>query len=293
MSEERYQELLKKQGLHGFVIKMSTIAYRSELTRDLRLRMALGAIALLAASGLGIAWRNAESSARLQLRLLKASEMNAYLREMNIAAAGLAHETKNPLNIVRGQAQIISQDKLSANGIRSRAHGIIEEVDRITGRLNEFINYSKPPQLAPGPTNLKTVIRDVERTLKSDMEDKGIRFEIEGPDLNIDADESLLRQVLFNLLLNSIQAVDNGGTVEVVIRNTARGEASIELRDNGCGVPLHARENLFRPYFTTREGGTGLGLAVVRQIVLAHKWDIEYVPQEKGSVFRITGLKVV
>jgi signal transduction histidine kinase len=293
ISEERYQELLEKQGLHSFIIQMSTSAFKSESRRDLWLRTGLCLIALLAAIGLGIAWRNADRSARLQMRLLKASEMNAYLREMNVAAAGLAHETKNPLNVVRGQAQIISQDKVAPEIIRSKARGIIEEVDRVTGRLNEFINYSKPPQLSPTSTNLKTVMRDVERTLETDMADKDIKFEMKGADLNVQADESLLRQVLFNLLLNSIQAVDYGGSIKMVITSEPKNEATVEFRDNGYGVPPDARENIFRPYFTSRKGGTGLGLAVVRQIVLAHQWEIEYIPLDKGSLFRISGMIII
>ncbi|MFX1476481.1 MAG: ATP-binding protein [Promethearchaeota archaeon] len=110
----------------------------------------------------------------------------------------------------------------------------------------------------------------------------------------MEADESLLRQVLFNLFLNAIQAVDNGGVVKVILSSISAREAAIEVHDNGPGVPLESREEIFRPYFTTRKDGTGFGLAVVRQIVLAHHWEIEYLPGgEKGSTFRITGLKLV
>jgi signal transduction histidine kinase len=293
MSEAQYQELLEKQGLHGFVIQMSTDAYRSECTRDLWLRTALAAIALLAALGLAFGWRNIDRTARLQIRLLKASEMNTYLRDMNVAAAGLAHETRNPLNIVRTHAQIITQDQKISNEIHSKAEDIIEEVDRITGRLNEFINYSKPPTPGPAPANLKTIIQDVGRALETDLEEKNAQLHVTGSDLTIMADESLLRQVLFNLLLNAIQSVDNGGNIQMKLDIDARGEGSLEVIDDGPGVPHDIRNDIFRPYFTTRDQGTGLGLAVVRQIVLAHQWDVEYIPQEHGALFRISGLKIV
>lgn len=293
MSEEDYQTLTQKQGLHGFVLVMTAEHYNTERARDLGLRLVMGAIALVAAIGLGLAWRVIERSARLQLRLVRASEMNAHLREMNVAAAGLAHETRNPLNIVRGMAQLISQQTDASPEIRKRSTEIIEEVDRVTGRLNEFIDYSKPREAKPTPTKLSDVVRDVERTLESDIEDKNIECVLEGPDLTVQADESLLRQVLFNLMLNSVQSVDKGGHVSVLVEKTEGNEARLEVRDNGPGVPESALDDIFRPYFTTHEGGTGLGLAVVRQIVLAHHWEIEYVSNtHQGACFRVSGIKL-
>jgi signal transduction histidine kinase len=293
MSEEQYQELLAKQGLHGFLLQMSIDGYRAECARDLWLRNALILFALIASLGLGVAWRNIERSEVFRIRLLKASEMNIHLNEMNLAAAGLAHETRNPLNLVRGQSQIISRDSSASKDVQAMADRIIEEVDRVTGRLNEFINYSRPLAPKPAPTNLRLVTHEVERALKTDMEEKDIRFTVSGPDISIEADESLLRQVLFNLLLNACQAVDKGGMVEVRIDTNTRGEAGIDVCDNGPGVPPEAREEIFRPYYTTREEGTGLGLSVARQIVLAHQWEIECVPEEKGARFRISGMKTI
>jgi len=292
MTSVEYGELLEKQGLHGFVLVMSANQLRSEVSRDLRVRLVVMTIALVAAFGLGLAWRNVERSARLQLRLVRASEMNAYLREMNVAAAGLAHETRNPLNIVRGQAQMIAQQDDAQPEIRRRSREIMDEVDRVTGRLNEFIDYSRPLEAKPAPTNFSSVVRDVERALESDRTEKAIEFVLEGPELTVEADEALLRQVLFNLMLNAVQAVDAGGRVAVVMERTSPQEAAFEVRDNGPGVPASARENIFHPYYTTHKDGTGLGLALVRQIVLAHGWDIEYIPgQNSGARFRVSGLK--
>ena len=95
--------------------------------------------ALIAALGLGVAWRGTVRSAQLQMRLVRAQEMNVHLREMNLAAAGLAHETRNPLNLVRGLAQMISKDAGDAPEVHDKALKITEEVDRVTNYLNEFI----------------------------------------------------------------------------------------------------------------------------------------------------------
>jgi len=293
MSEEQYQELVKKQGVHAFVLAMSTGAFRAECTRDLWLRIALSGIALVAAAGLGVALHNLERSAELQMRLVRASEMNLQLQEMNVAAAGLAHETRNPLNTIRGLAQMISKQADTPEEIRDRSSEIAEEVDRVTGRLNQFIDYSRPPEVRPAPTNLKAVIGDVASALESDIEDKAIQFDLAGPELVVEADESLLRQVLFNLMLNSVQAVGHGGKVEVLLEKDGPDEAVMEVRDDGPGVPEEARGEIFRPYYTGSEQGTGLGLAVVRQIVLAHQWEIAYIPGDDGGArFRVSGLKL-
>jgi signal transduction histidine kinase len=294
MDEHQYQDLVNKQGVHYFVVTVSTDEYRAAVLRDLQTRLLMVAVALIAVAGLGLAWRNSERFSGLQMDLLRADEMNRHLQEMNLTAAGLAHETRNPLNIIRGFAQMISRRDDAPGDIRETSWRIADEVDRVTERLNGFIAYSRPPEAKPGPTDLKAVVTDVARTLESDREDKEIQFSVDGPDLVVEADESLLRQVVFNLLLNAIQALQRGGTVCVRLARDASGMASLEVRDNGPGVPESAREDIFRPYFTASEQGTGLGLAVVRQAALAHRWVVAYAPADDGgAVFRVSGLQVV
>jgi signal transduction histidine kinase len=293
MTEDRYRELLTERGLHGFKVQMSTASYRTDSSRDLGLRLSLAAIALLATLGFGVAWTNMQRTGALQIRLLRASEMNRHLKEMNVAAAGLAHETRNPLNIVRGLAQMVSKSPGASDEVRQRSSEIVEEVDRVTGRLNEFINYSRPPEPRPARTSLRSVALEVERALGSDMADKGIEPTIVGEDVIVQADESLLRQVLFKLLVNAVEAVPHGGRIEIRFETAPGNEAAFEVRDSGPGVSVGQEREIFQPYFTTRKGGTGLGLAVVRQIVLAHQWEVEYIRDESGvSRFRVSGMRI-
>lgn len=305
MDEKQYQNLLKKQGLHGFVLQIPTQAFRSEIRHDLWIRLTSVFIALLAAGGMALTWRAAERMTLLQIRLLRASETNVHLRDLNIAAAGLAHETRNPLNIVRGLAQIISQSAEAPSEVRRKAGIITEEVDRITSRLNDFISYSRSPEPRPAPVSLRAVVQDVQRALESDQTEKEIALEIKGGDLTVEADEPLLRQVVFNLLLNAYQSAKPKGRVQIVLLNgqhsVQKDIAGFEIWDDGPGVPPELRDEIYKPYFTTREEGTGLGLAVVRQIVLAHHWEIEYVGGERnglpdangGAGFRISGMRRV
>ena len=136
-------------------------------------------------------------------------------------------------------------------------------------------------------------VAEVLRTLNHDLEEKKLRVETGGDPVAIEADDQLFRQVLFNLLINAIQAVDVNGQIQISARRVSATEAALEVRDDGPGVPPERRQEIFKPYFTTNQKGAGLGLAVVSQIVLAHGWDIQCLGNEpKGAIFRITHLKL-
>jgi len=292
LSDADFKEMMKKQGVHSFVLAMSIRTFEATLQNDLWLRLIIAILAAVAALGSGFAWRNMDRSAELQLRLVRAREVNLRLKEMNLAAAGLAHETRNPLNIIRGLAQMISRQGDAPEEIRAKSCAILDETDRVTAQLNEFINYSRPREVRRTAVALGPVVAEVVRALQCDVEDKSVRLQVSGDALTIDADEPLLRQALFNLLLNAIQAVSAGGEIHVVTRQQGQ-EASLEIRDNGPGVPAERRDEIFKPYFTTRPSGTGLGLAVAQQIALAHGWDIACLPHEpRGAIFRIAHLKL-
>ena len=294
MSEQEYRALLETRGLHGLAISMSTENFLRACHQDLWMRMIIGCFAAVSVVGLALAWRNLGRSSELQMRLLRASELNTHLKQMNLAAAGLAHETRNPLNIIRGLAQMISKQQETLPEVRTKSLEIVDEADRVTAQLNEFINFSRPREVRRSAVSLGSVIREVVRALNYDIEEKNIQLQISGDDLTVEADEQLLRQALFNLLLNAAQAVDPRGEIQIIGSRRSASEGSLEIRDNGPGVPPSQRLEIFKPYVTTHEKGTGLGLAVVQQIVLAHGWEIECLANEpKGAVFRITHLKLV
>jgi signal transduction histidine kinase len=293
MTEAEFRSLIEKQGLHGLMIAVSTDAFRAASVRDLWLRYVIVGFAGVAAIGCGLAWRSLVRSSEFQMRLLRASEMNAHLREMNVAAAGLAHETRNPLNIIRGVAQMISKEAGASPEIQTKSLEIADEVDRVTAQLNEFINYSKPREVRRAPVALHAVVGDVVRALATDLEDKRIRLTLPNENLIVDADEQLLRQVLFNLLINAVQAVGAGGAIQIEIGKAGPQGAFFQVRDDGPGVPAEHRTEVFRPYFTTNQTGTGLGLAVVNQIVLAHGWEVECRPNlPRGAIFRVSRVQL-
>ncbi|MEJ5236941.1 two-component system sensor histidine kinase NtrB [Limisphaera sp. VF-2] len=293
MSEEEYQEAIRRQGLHSFVLMLSTANMVQHCRQDLWQRSVIAFFATLACLAFGLAWRNLLRTADLEVRLARAAAINRQLQEMNLVAAGLAHETKNPLNIIRTTAQLLSQEHDLPESFRAKARQIIEEADRVTAQLNEFINYSRPREVRRSTVALSRVLEELRRTLGHDLEDKQVQLHYDSLPA-VEADEQLLRQALFNLLLNAIQAVPVGGRIEVAAVRIGPSQIALEVRDNGPGVPPEHRTEIFKPYFTTHPKGTGLGLAVVRQIVLAHGWDIEYVPnQPQGAIFRIAPVRTV
>jgi signal transduction histidine kinase len=293
MDEDQYKALIAKRELHGLVLAMSTENFQTFCAHDLLLRYVIVFFAGISAIGVGLAWRNVSRTSELQIRLVRASELNTHLKEMNLAAAGLAHETRNPLNIIRGMAQIISKQGDTPPEVRDKSRAIVHETDKVTVQLNEFINYSRPREVRRSNLALNAAVNEVVGALSYDIEEKKIQVETVGEQLSIEADEQLLRQALFNLLLNAVQAVGENGRIQFLARRTGVSEACLEIRDNGPGVPPEHRREIFKPYFTTHQNGTGLGLAVVQQIVLAHSWEIECLPNEpKGALFRITHLKL-
>ncbi|MBI4621649.1 MAG: hypothetical protein HY736_00315 [Verrucomicrobia bacterium] len=293
MSNEEYESVIQKQGVHSLVIALSTDEMHRAVRNDLLLRSALSLLVGIAAIISALAWRNVQKNAELQIRLVKIGEMNTHLTEMNFAAAGLAHETRNPLNLIRGLAQMIAMQAQGAPKLKEHAATILEEADRVTVQLNEFINYSKPREAHPAPVELSRLVADVARTLQPDIEEKQIRLQLPESPLTIEADEPLFRQALFNLLLNAVQAVGAAGQIAIQWSSSGGREATLEIRDDGPGVPAAERSAIFKPYVTKRPKGMGLGLAIVHQIVSAHGWEIGCDEnQPRGAVFRIRHLKV-
>jgi len=292
MSDAEYQTLLQEKGVHSFVIVMSTLPLDVAMQDDVWLRAFIVFFAGISAIVVGLAWRNVFKISELQIRLVRASELNSHLREMNLAAAGLAHETRNPLNIIRGMAQMISKSDAPAD-LKEKSRAIVDETDKVTVQLNEFINYSRPREVRRTKVDLNAVVTEVVRALNYDIDEKKIRVDAKIEPLSIEADEQLLRQALFNLLLNATQAVGENGQIQFSARRDGANGALLEIRDDGPGVPLEQRQEIFKPYFTTTQKGTGLGLAIVQQIVLAHGWEIQCLANEpKGALFRLSHLKL-
>lgn len=288
-----YRELLKKQGIHWCVVMVPTTSVERAIQEDWKIRLIIPGIALLAVIAAGVAVRTLFRAFQLELHWTRARDAANYLKDQNMAAVGLVHETKNPLNVIRGQTQIIAMNHQIPADVRRTATAIIDEVDRVSGRLTQFLDYSKPrpPELHPVPFG--PLADELLELLKIDGEEKQLRLERTGANPVLAADRDQLRQLLFNLLLNAIQAVPAGTGHITLDASIEDGSANIRVGDNGPGIPANLREEIFRPYFTTNAAGTGLGLSIVRKIALAHHWNIQLTDAEPGhTVFTLSRLQL-
>ena len=219
----------------------------------------------------------------LTVRSVELHEQVGALEYLGRLGAGLAHETRNPLGVVRGYAERLSRDGAGPDEVRKASRIILDEVDRTVARLDEFLLLSRPSTLARTRFSVRTLVEELVELLRPDLQAKGATFRIDGPDIDIDADREQTRRLLLNLLLNATQAIDREGEIVIEVRDDA-----IRIRDDGCGVPDSIRESLFEPYVSMREGGTGLGLAIARQIAMAHHWRLRHEPgQPRGTTMTI------
>lgn len=289
MSEEYFKEKTVNQV--SFLLDVDFL-YKT-IAKDMVLRGASLLFCLIAFSFFTYSLFNLNHKVKLKVLLAQEQEATAHFRELHLLAAGLAHEIKNPLNVVRGTTQSIAELKDKPEEIKKKTAIVAEEVDRINSRINSFMAYSnlKPPKLKK--LAYKNVIDEIISLLKVDSEEKQVKITSTVSDKMILADEETLRQVIFNLLHNAIKAVKNRGEIQIKSGEMAKHRIWLEISDNGPGIPENAVDDIFTPYFTLDSSGTGLGLAIVKQLVFNHGWKIKYTGKEgQGARFRIEGIKL-
>lgn len=238
-----------------------------------------------------LAWRATVrlAEARGQARALEVEAR--HFRDLSQAAAGLAHETRNPLGLIRGWAQRLAETGVNCGDGRRQAQAVIEECDRVTARINQFLAFARPSEPKAERFDPAEVIGELAMLLEPDLNAKRLTLARFTPGNTVTADREMLRQALFNLLQNAIQAAPEDGSVETSAERGRDGRLRIEVADRGPGVPADVAERLFTPYFTTRVNGTGLGLAIVRSIATAHGWDVGYTPRPGGgAIFWLDGI---
>ena len=235
-----------------------------------------------------LVWRSTlrTAEARGRARLLESEAR--HLRDLSQAAAGLAHETRNPLGLIRGWTQRLADDLPGTEEHRVKAQSIVEECDRVTARINQFLSFARPSKTETETVVVRDVVDELATLLEPVLDAKSLELECDAVDsaLTIQADREMFRQALFNLLQNAVQFSSDAGVIEVAVRQSSAGTKRIEVADRGQGVPADAEPALFTPYFTTRPDGTGLGLAIVRRIAMAHGWQTGHTARPGGgSVF--------
>jgi two-component system nitrogen regulation sensor histidine kinase GlnL len=243
--------------------------------------------------GAAVVLRDSTIRQSLQGLVAERETLSAYGR----IAAGVAHEVKNPLGGIRGAAEILASRASDAKTLEA-AELIVREVDRIAALIDDLLVFAQG-ELRVAQVNVHRVIDDVLALVAHDRIARGIEIEREYdpsiPEISADADR--LRQVVLNLVRNALQAMEGGGTLAVATRMTLehrmRGRSgaqvptlAIEVGDSGPGIPEEIRSKLAVPFFTTRPGGTGLGLAVSRHWVARHGGTLQ-IESEPGEGTRV------
>jgi len=217
--------------------------------------------------------------------LLRRQEALAQLGQM---AAVVAHQVRNPLAGIKGAIQIIGSRLPPGSPDRQVVSSILERIQALNEMTRDLLMFARPrpPRLAP--VQLHSLLRDAAALLKANPDYAGASVAISGADHTVSADAELLKDAFLNLLLNSAQAMNGTGTIDVSVEATG-DRARIAIRDTGPGVPAEIRERLFEPFFTTRHRGTGLGLPIVKSQVEAHGGEIPLAfPDRGGTVVTVS-----
>ncbi|MBN1254023.1 MAG: PAS domain-containing protein [Deltaproteobacteria bacterium] len=222
--------------------------------------------------------------------LIKMQRLSAW-REV---AKRIAHEIKNPLTPIQLSAQRIYKKYRSKIGrdagvFEECTNTIIHQVTELKNLVNEFSNFARMPAVTPTPNDLNEIINSSLILFKEAHRD--IRFHFSpDPDLPVfKVDRDQMKRVLINILDNAVAAVDGDGVIEIEVKyDPSLQMVTLELRDNGCGVPDEDKPRLFEPYFSTKKAGTGLGLAIVNTIISDHNGYIRVRDNHpKGTKFII------
>ncbi|HEY6096546.1 MAG TPA: ATP-binding protein, partial [Candidatus Deferrimicrobium sp.] len=208
-------------------------------------------------------------------------------------AAGLAHEIRNPLASIAGSSQMLRESAASTGESATLLDIIGRESKRLNGLITDFLAYTGPSQRNTMHLNVAALLRDVTEAVRAgEAREKGVTLDL--PQLKalmVEGDGEQLKQVMWNLVRNAVQAAPAGGKVMIdgfeQIRHGSRYVVAM-VADTGAGIAPSILEKIFNPFFTTKEGGTGLGLSISQRIVHQHKGFIEVRPAPgKGCAFSV------
>lgn len=220
---------------------------------------------------------NLSGAALHRLREDFLSAATARTQSLDSIGAKVAHELKNPLSSIKGLVQLVSRSPVDQRG-RERFEVIASEVTRMEEILHDYLSFSRPfADLRPQPLQLATVCDDVLAVLEARAQDAAVKLKRTG-DAAVIGDARRLKEALLNLVANALEATPPRGAVEVGIQERSDG-ATVTVRDSGRGIGPEDLLRLGTPFFTTREGGTGLGVVLARSVIVQHGGEMSYASE--------------
>jgi signal transduction histidine kinase len=222
---------------------------------------------------------------RLQAEIIRMDRMAS----LGVLASGIAHEIRNPLAGIKAMAQTLQEELDVHDSKNEYIDRIVRQVNRLDELLKSFFSYARPQRPNPVRCNIPDIVREVLPLFRRKIKLSNIIVkEVYSRDLKeIFVDFHQIEQVFFNLIINAIDAMKDGGTLTIRAR-LPDVYNEITISDTGIGMDLETLNNMYNPFFTTKTNGTGLGLSIVYQIILEHGGQIT-VDSEigKGTTFRI------
>ncbi|MEZ4367883.1 MAG: protoglobin domain-containing protein [Kofleriaceae bacterium] len=214
---------------------------------------------------------------------------------MQTLTAGLAHEVRNPLNAAKLQLELLER-RLRRGGddpklIEPTTHAH-HEIERLTALLNEFLSFARPPQLGAGDHDLRGVLHQVLEAERPLAQASGVALTMVdgGEPVMVEIDAGKIHQVAQNLVRNAIEAAMGrpAGAVTVALQPADdRGSVTLAVADNGPGIPEPVLERIYEPFYSTKEGGTGMGMAIVHSLVALHGGRLDVLTGPHGTRFTV------
>ncbi len=204
--------------------------------------------------------------------------------------AAVAHDMKTPLVLVGGYARRILKKMSDKDPSRVKLAILIKETEKMERMVRDMLDFSKPLNLNLIRGSIDKTIQGALAKVKEATQKNNIAIDYTSShDVeDISHDSLRLEQVIVNLGLNAIEASPQGGTVKMTLFQSRQDGLILDVTDNGCGIPFTKRQKVFNPFFTTKKEGTGLGLPIVRKIVMAHGWSLQIMDNAGGgTIFRI------
>ena len=229
---------------------------------------------------------------RLEIETMHRTQMSRaeHLATLGELATGLAHEIRNPLAGIAGVIEIIGRDLPESSPARAMVKDVRLEINQINRILTDLLETARPHPPRMMKSSLNTTVEHAAMLARQQVLSKPIRIEtVLAPDLpEVEHDSDQIHQVVLNLLLNAIQAIEAKGNVCVTIGSDGDC-ATITVTDTGRGLSEQQLSQIFRPFYTTRSSGTGLGLSLVHRIIDEHHGQIEVTSEPgNGSTFRVS-----
>jgi len=224
-----------------------------------------------------------EDRAREQMELeaqLNQAERLAALGQM---CAGVSHEIRNPLGIIRSTAELMGGMDGSNDSQKKLSGVIIEESSRLNNIVTEFLDFARPLKPNFQDCYLEEVLDKNLQFLEPEFDKKkiAVHHNLDGRSLKLRADPQLLYRTFLNIFVNAVQSIENGGSITVNVEEE-KNRYNVEIEDTGCGISTENLSKIFNPFFSTKETGTGLGVSIVRNIIEGHGGTIR-IDSEEGE----------